>query len=108
MLDGSRREVYEHFYIALEAASAGLGVAIGPIALVRDAVASGQLAAPFGFKADGTRYELLSPTPIEPGGPPARAHAVAARRDRDRVERRRLANAAFADSRCRDTHRLAR
>lgn len=68
-LDGPRREVYEHFYIALEAAGAGLGVAIGPIALVRDAVASGQLAAPFGFQADGTRYELLSPTPIEPGGP---------------------------------------
>ncbi|WP_226574408.1 LysR substrate-binding domain-containing protein [Acuticoccus sediminis] len=52
---------YEHFYFMLEAATAGLGVAIAPEVLVRDDVAAGRLVAPFGFVASGMRYVALSP-----------------------------------------------
>ena len=40
---------FEHFYLSLQAAGAGLGVAIGPWQLVRDDLAAGLLAAPLGF-----------------------------------------------------------
>ncbi len=55
---------FDHFYFSLQAAAAGLGVAIGPWQLVRDEVASGILAAPLGFVADGSAYHLLSPDPL--------------------------------------------
>jgi LysR family transcriptional regulator, glycine cleavage system transcriptional activator len=55
---------FEHFYLSLEAATAGLGVAIGPEPLVIDAIRSGRLVAPFGFKANGYRYVLLSHSPM--------------------------------------------
>ncbi|MEV5974526.1 LysR substrate-binding domain-containing protein [Streptomyces sp. NPDC051921] len=58
-------QVFEHFYLALQAAAAGVGVAVGPYALVRDDLVRGQLAAPYGFVADGTGYGLLSPRPPE-------------------------------------------
>jgi LysR family transcriptional regulator, glycine cleavage system transcriptional activator len=51
---------FEHFYLSLEAATAGLGIAIGPEPLVVDAVRSGRLIAPFGFRTNGFRYVLLS------------------------------------------------
>ncbi|HEV7370303.1 LysR substrate-binding domain-containing protein [Arenibaculum sp.] len=53
---------FEHFYLSLEAATAGLGVAIGPEPLVVDAVRSGRLVAPCGFRPNGYRYVLLSRT----------------------------------------------
>lgn len=53
--------VFEHFYLSLQAASAGIGVAIGPWQMVRDEIAGGLLAAPLGFVEDGSRYVLLSP-----------------------------------------------
>ncbi|QWP74983.1 hypothetical protein J5226_15150 [Lysobacter sp. K5869] len=46
-------------------------MAIGPWQLVRDEVASGVLAAPLGFVADGSAYYLLSPTPARAGSPAA-------------------------------------
>ncbi|MFG2334903.1 LysR family transcriptional regulator [Streptomyces sp. NPDC048604] len=58
-------QTFEHFYLTLGAAAAGVGVAIGPYALVRDDLERGQLAAPYGFRPDGTRYVLLSPRPPE-------------------------------------------
>ncbi|MFG3348510.1 LysR substrate-binding domain-containing protein [Streptomyces sp. NPDC048018] len=58
-------QTFEHFYLALQAAVAGMGVAVGPYALVRDDLLRGQLAAPYGFVADGTGYGLLSPRPPE-------------------------------------------
>jgi DNA-binding transcriptional LysR family regulator len=58
---------FEHFYFSIQAAVAGLGVAIGPWHLVRDDIQSGVLAAPLGFVEDGSRYCLLSPTPPQPG-----------------------------------------
>ncbi|KAA9161547.1 LysR family transcriptional regulator, partial [Delftia sp. BR1] len=59
------REVrFEHFYLSLQAAVAGAGVAIGPLALVADDLASGTLCAPRGFVADGSHYVLMSPRPV--------------------------------------------
>ncbi|PZW69756.1 DNA-binding transcriptional LysR family regulator [Pseudomonas sp. URMO17WK12:I1] len=55
---------FEHFYFSLQAAVAGLGVAIGPWHLVRDDIEAGLLAAPLGFVEDGSRYCLLAPRPI--------------------------------------------
>ena len=53
--------VLEHFYLSLQAASAGLGVAMGPQLLVLDDIAAGRLVAPMGFVADGSQYCLLAP-----------------------------------------------
>lgn len=61
---GRRSQSFEHFYISLQAAVAGIGVAIGPWQLVRDEVESGILAAPVGFIEDGTAYDLLAPAAI--------------------------------------------
>lgn len=58
---------FEHFYFSLQAAVAGLGVAIGPWHLVQDDIESGLLAAPLGFIADGSGYYLLSSGPIDVG-----------------------------------------
>lgn len=58
---------FEHFYFSIQAAVAGLGVAIGPWHLVRDDIQSGVLAAPCGFVEDGSRYCLISPTAPKPG-----------------------------------------
>ncbi|MFD5328449.1 LysR substrate-binding domain-containing protein [Streptomyces sp. NPDC127092] len=62
---GTSEQRFEHFYLALQAAVAGVGVAVGPYALVHDDLVRGQLAAPYGFVADGTGYGLLSPRPPE-------------------------------------------
>ncbi|MCT4352542.1 LysR family transcriptional regulator [Streptomyces sp. Je 1-79] len=58
-------QTFEHFYLALQAAVAGVGMAIGPYALVYDDLMRGQLVAPFGLVEDGTGYHLLSPQPPE-------------------------------------------
>ncbi|WSQ15020.1 LysR substrate-binding domain-containing protein [Streptomyces sp. NBC_01231] len=54
------QQTLEHFYLTLQAAAAGVGVAIAPYAVVRDDLEQGQLVAPFGFVPDGTSYHLLS------------------------------------------------
>jgi DNA-binding transcriptional LysR family regulator len=51
---------FEHFYFSLQAAVAGLGVAIGPWHLVQSDIRDGLLVAPQGFSADGSAYFLLS------------------------------------------------
>lgn len=58
---------FDHFYFSLQAAVAGLGVAIGPWHLVRDDLDSGVLVAPMGFVADGSRYYLLTAAPPTAG-----------------------------------------
>ncbi|MBB2682569.1 UNVERIFIED_ORG: DNA-binding transcriptional LysR family regulator [Rhizobium etli] len=58
-------QMFEHFYLSIEAAIAGLGAAIGPEPLVADAVESGQLVAPRGFSSNGYNYILLSRLPFE-------------------------------------------
>jgi DNA-binding transcriptional LysR family regulator len=67
-LTSKREQTFEHFYFSLEAATAGLGVAIGPWALVRQDIAAGILVAPFGFREDSSAYHLLSPNRPETTG----------------------------------------
>ncbi|MEI4470159.1 LysR family transcriptional regulator [Frigidibacter sp. MR17.24] len=57
---GAPAQQFEHFYFSLQAAVAGLGVAIGPWQLVRDDLDAGLLVAPQGFREDGSTYLLLS------------------------------------------------
>ncbi|MCR8548007.1 LysR family transcriptional regulator [Salipiger sp. P9] len=51
---------FEHFYFSLQAAVAGLGVAMGPWHLVQNDIRDGLLVAPQGFCEDGSAYFLLS------------------------------------------------
>ncbi|QHG67073.1 LysR substrate-binding domain-containing protein [Pseudomonas putida] len=64
----SERSEFEHFYLSLQAASAGLGLAIASALMVRDELDNSQLHAPFGFLRDGSAYYLLSPQPLSDGG----------------------------------------
>jgi LysR family transcriptional regulator, glycine cleavage system transcriptional activator len=56
---------YEHFYLSLQAACAGLGVAIASLFMVQEELAQGRLAAPFDFVPDGSHYVLLSPVAMQ-------------------------------------------
>jgi len=46
--------------LIVEAASAGLGVAMSPLVLATDDLDRKRLAAPLGFDADGSHYGLIS------------------------------------------------
>jgi len=52
---------FEHLYYLLEAAAAGLGVAIAPQQLVADDLAAGRLVAPWGFVDTPARLALWVP-----------------------------------------------
>ncbi|WP_354295154.1 LysR family transcriptional regulator [Sphingomonas sp. 1185] len=52
---------YQHFYMAIQAAEAGQGVAMASAHMVADALVSGRLAAPHGFLPDGTHYLAIWP-----------------------------------------------
>ncbi|WP_348761961.1 LysR family transcriptional regulator [uncultured Salinisphaera sp.] len=56
---------FEHFYLSLQAARSGLGFAIGSVYMIEQQIDAGELHAPLGFKADGSAYWLLSPSPID-------------------------------------------
>jgi LysR family transcriptional regulator, glycine cleavage system transcriptional activator len=60
-LDPAKGARFEHIYFLLEAAASGLGVAIGPYALVEHDLKSGRLVAPFGFLPSGNSYHVLRP-----------------------------------------------
>jgi LysR family transcriptional regulator, glycine cleavage system transcriptional activator len=60
------KQEFEHFYFSIQAAIAGLGIAIGPWHLVQDDLASGLLCAPYGFIADASSYHLLSISEFTP------------------------------------------
>ena len=64
-IGGAGSQTYEHFYLSLQAACAGLGVAIGSWMMVQEEIGTGRLVAPFGFVRDGSAYYLLSAAPIE-------------------------------------------
>jgi len=64
---------FEHLYYLLEAAVAGLGVAIAPEPLVAEDLASGRLLAPWGFVATGGCWVLARPA----GPADARVDALA-------------------------------
>lgn len=51
--------VYDHHFLMVEAASAGLGVALSPLVLVTDDIARDRLLAPSGFEPDGSDYGLI-------------------------------------------------
>lgn len=71
-LRGKPRDLYfDHFFLSLQAAEAGLGTAIAPLFMVLDSLEAGTLAAPAGFVQDGTRYIALLRTQPEPGAPQA-------------------------------------
>ena len=55
---------YEHFYLTLEAALAGQGVALASIHMVGRDLAAGRLCGPVGFWQDGTQYVALSERPL--------------------------------------------
>src|SRR5512139_961906 len=52
---------FAHLYYLLEAALAGLGVAIAPAPLVADDLASGRLLAPWGFRQTAASWVLATP-----------------------------------------------
>jgi DNA-binding transcriptional LysR family regulator len=58
---------HDHHFLSVEAASAGLGVALSPLVLAIDDVARGRLVAPAGFDADGSHYGLVWAGPRELG-----------------------------------------
>jgi DNA-binding transcriptional LysR family regulator len=62
---GKSRATYEHFYLSLQAACAGLGVAMASAYMVEDEIRSGQLLAPHAFVPDGSDYVLLSVSPFD-------------------------------------------
>ena len=51
-------ETFDHFYLLIQAAKCGLGVANVPRMLVRDDLSSGALVAPLGFAAGPNRLVI--------------------------------------------------
>ncbi|MFE1599299.1 LysR substrate-binding domain-containing protein [Methylobacterium sp. ID0610] len=51
-------ESYGHFYLVIQAAACGLGLALAPRLLVESEIRSGHLVAPFGFTPGPHRLEL--------------------------------------------------
>jgi DNA-binding transcriptional LysR family regulator len=62
-------QYFDHFFLSLQAAEAGLGTAIAPLFLVADSLAAGRLIAPDGFIADGTQYIALLKEPFAANTP---------------------------------------
>jgi LysR family transcriptional regulator, glycine cleavage system transcriptional activator len=61
-LKPARDQVFEHFYFAIQAALEGLGVLIGPVALISDELRVGKLLAPIPEPAMRTRgYFFFAP-----------------------------------------------
>ena len=55
------QQEFDHYFYLIEAAAAGLGVAIGPWAFVQRDLASGRLNAPLGFVAGEASVVALTP-----------------------------------------------
>lgn len=62
-LQTARQHTFDHFSTSIQAAVAGLGVAIGPYPMVKDAIDDGRLVAPFGFVRGEQGYVLLTRRP---------------------------------------------
>lgn len=63
--DLPQRMVLEHFYLCLQAAISGLGVAMASVYMADAAVQAGSLAAPLGWRADGSGYVLIHARGLE-------------------------------------------
>ena len=59
------QQTFEHFYLCLQAAQAGVGRAQASVYMAAEALLNGQLLAPQGGIADGSAYVLLTPTGSE-------------------------------------------
>jgi LysR family transcriptional regulator, glycine cleavage system transcriptional activator len=63
-LKAARDQVFEHFYFAIQAALEGLGVVMGPLALIGDELRAGRLLAPIREPVRSTRgYFFYAPEP---------------------------------------------
>ena len=63
-LKPAREQVFEHFYFAIQAALEGLGVIVGPVALIADELRAGRLLAPIAQPVLTTRgYFFYAPEP---------------------------------------------
>jgi LysR family transcriptional regulator, glycine cleavage system transcriptional activator len=61
-LKPARDQLFEHFYFAIQAALEGLGVVMGPLALISDELCAGRLLAPISEPALRTRgYFVYAP-----------------------------------------------
>jgi LysR family transcriptional regulator, glycine cleavage system transcriptional activator len=78
-VSGASADRYDHFYLLIQAAVCGLGVALVPQMLVMNDLVSGKLVAPFGF-APGPRELVLWVAPH------LRAHADVAQLERWLIE----------------------
>jgi DNA-binding transcriptional LysR family regulator len=61
---------YDHHFLIVEAAAAGLGVALSPLVLATDDLERKRLLGPLGFDADGSHYGLLWQGPATLAGAP--------------------------------------
>jgi len=59
---------YDHHFLIVEAAAAGLGVALSPLVLATDDIERERLIAPAGFDLDGSHYGLIWIGPRELSG----------------------------------------
>ncbi|WP_020398703.1 LysR family transcriptional regulator [Kordiimonas gwangyangensis] len=64
--DAPDEAAFDHLFLTIEAARAGLGAAIAPYAYVADDIATGLLAAPFGFLERKVPYHIAWAGGIEP------------------------------------------
>lgn len=62
-------QYFDHFFLSLQAAEAGLGRAIAPLFLAIDSLQSQRLLAPAGFIADGSQYIALLRQPLQADSP---------------------------------------
>jgi LysR family transcriptional regulator, glycine cleavage system transcriptional activator len=63
-LKPAHEQLYEHFYFAIQAALEGLGVMMGPIAVIADELRAGRLLAPIPDPVLRTRgYFFYAPQP---------------------------------------------
>lgn len=62
-LSPAPEQPFAHLHFALDAAVAGLGVAILPWPLIAEEIAEGRLVAPLGFRRTETAFALIAATP---------------------------------------------
>jgi LysR family glycine cleavage system transcriptional activator len=61
-----RRRVFDHFFVTLQAAADGLGLAVGPLPVLQADIASGRLVAPFpDIRVPRTGYVALVPFDVD-------------------------------------------
>lgn len=65
-LSPASTQVYEYFHLSIQAAIAGLGVAVASKYMVKEEIETGRLVAPFGFIPDGSSYFVLAVREFSP------------------------------------------